>query len=189
MLSTLEDEISQRTARAVRQQREARGLSLRQLAALSGISSSMISDIERGAKSPTVLTVVRLAEALGVTAASLIEDGPGPAPRIRLLRAADAAGGETPARWKTLGPASAGSRIDFVRLEIPPATRLGPTPAHAPGTVEHMHVARGTVKVTVADETAEMAAGDSCSCRTDTMHSVENPDPKAAALVCRLGPG
>ena len=81
MLSTLEDDVSRRTGRAVKQGREALGLSLRMLATRSGISSSMISDIERGAKSPTVITVVRLAKALGGSAA-LINTGAAPAPRI-----------------------------------------------------------------------------------------------------------
>jgi transcriptional regulator with XRE-family HTH domain len=182
-MSTLEDDaISLRTGRAVKQQREALGLSLRMLAARSGISSSMISDIERGTKSPTVVTVVRLAQALGVDAAALV-DGAGPAPRIRILRRDEGAGGEHPARWKSLGPAGPGSRIDIVRFQIPPSTSLGPAAAHAPGTVEHMHVAAGTVRVTVGDETAELAAGDSCSCLTDVPHEVENPDPSAEALI------
>jgi transcriptional regulator with XRE-family HTH domain len=183
MLSTLEDEVSLRTGRAIKQQRQALGLSLRMLAARSGISSSMISDVERGAKSPTVITVVRLAQALGVSAASLVDGGTGPTPRIRVLRRGEGAGGERPAPWTTLGPATPGSRIDFVRYRIPPSTVLGPTAAHAPGTVEHMHVATGTVRVTVGDETAELAAGDSCSCRTDASHAVENPDPSAEALI------
>jgi transcriptional regulator with XRE-family HTH domain len=183
MLSTLEDEISLRTGRAVKQRREVAGFSLRMLAARSGISSSMISDIERGTKSPTVTTVVRLAQALGVTAAALIDGGTGPAPRIRVLRRGEGAGGEHPAPWESLGPAAPGSRIDFVRYQIPPSTVLGPATAHAPGTVEHMHVAIGTVRVTVGDETAELSAGDSCSCRTDAPHGVENPDPSAEALI------
>ena len=182
-LSTLEDEISLRTGRAVKQQREAAGFSLRTLAARSGISSSMISDIERGVKSPTVITVVRLAQALGVSAAILVDGGTDSAPRIRVLRRDDAAGGEQPARWQSLGPASRDSRIDFVRYQIPPATVLGPSTAHALGTVEHMHVASGTVRVTVGEETAELTAGDSCSCRTDVPHGVENPDPSAEALI------
>ena len=182
-LSTLEDDVSLRMGRAVKQRREAAGFSLRILAARSGISSSMISDIERGTKSPTVTTVVRLARALGVTAAALVDGGTGLAPRIRVLRRGDGAGGEHPARWKSLGPAAPGSRIDFVRYQIPPSTVLGPAAAHAPGTVEHMHVATGIVRVTVGDETAELAAGDSCSCRTDVPHTVENPDPSAEALI------
>ena len=92
MVSTLEDEISLRTGRAVKQQREAAGFSLRVLAARSGISSSMISDIERGTKSPTVTTVVRLAQALGVSAAALIDGGADPAPRIRVLRRGEGTG-------------------------------------------------------------------------------------------------
>jgi transcriptional regulator with XRE-family HTH domain len=184
MMSTLEDnEVSLRTGRAVKQQREAAGFSLRMLAARSGISSSMISDIERGAKSPTVITVVRLAEALGVSAAALVDGGTGPGPRIRVLRRGEGAGGEHPVRWKSLGPAAPGTRIDFVRYEILPSTVLGPATAHAPGTVEHLHVAAGTVRVTVGDETAELTAGDSCSCRTDAPHGVENPDPSAEALI------
>jgi quercetin dioxygenase-like cupin family protein len=153
------------------------------LAARSGISASMISDIERGAKSPTVITVVRLAEALGVSAAALVDGGTGPAPRIRVLRRGEGAGGEHPAHWNSLKPAAPGSRIDFVRYQIPPSTVLGPAAAHAPGTVEHMHVASGTVRVTVGDETAELSAGDSCSCRADAPHGVENPDPSAEALI------
>src|SRR5271170_6084719 len=108
MLSTIEDEISLRTGRAVKQQRDAAGLSLRVLAARSGVSSSMISDIERGTKSPTVTTVVRLAQALGISAAALIDGGTGPVPRIRVLRLGEGAGGEHPARWKSLGPAAPG---------------------------------------------------------------------------------
>jgi quercetin dioxygenase-like cupin family protein len=46
-----------------------------------------------------------------------------------------------------------------------------------------MHVAAGAVRVTVGDETAELAAGDSCSCRTDAPHAIENPDPSVEALI------
>src|SRR5262245_63745403 len=107
-LSTLEDEVSLRTGRAVKRHREAAGFSLRMLAARSGISSSMISDIERGAKSPTVITLVRLAQALGVSAAALVDGGAGPVPRIRVLRRGEGPGGEHPARWESLVPAAAG---------------------------------------------------------------------------------
>ena len=182
-MSTIENDISVRTGRAVKQQREAAGLSLRMLATRSGISPSMISDIERGTKSPTVTTVVRLAQALGVNAAALIDGGTGPTSRIRVLRRGEGTGGEQPAPWENLSPATPGSRIDFVRYQIPPSIALGPSPAHAPGTIEHMHVAAGTVRVSVGDDTAELVAGDSCSCRTDAPHGVENPDPSVEALI------
>jgi len=183
MLSTLEDEVSVRTGLAVKRHREAAGFSLRMLAARSGISPSMISDIERGTKSPTVVTVVRLARALGVGIAVLVDGDAGLAPRISVLRRGQGREGDHPAPWQSLGPALPGSRIDFVRYQIPPSTALGIAAAHPSGTVEHMHVASGTIRVTVGDEQVELTAGDSCSCRTDVPHAVENPDPSAEALI------
>ena len=129
-MSTIENDICVRTGRAVKHQRDAAGFSL--LATRSGISPSMISDIERGAKSPTVTTVVRLAQALGVSASALIDGGTGPTPHIRVLRRGQGAGGEHPAPWESLGPAAHGSRIDFVRYQIPPSTVLGPSPPMLP---------------------------------------------------------
>ncbi len=81
--------------------------------------------------------------------------------------------------WDPQAPAASTSRA--IRSLRPPS--WGRLPAHASGTVEHMHVAAGTVRVTVGDEMAELSAGDSCSCRADVPHGVENPDPSAEALI------
>jgi transcriptional regulator with XRE-family HTH domain len=82
MMPTGGDDISVRTGRALKHQRAVAGFSLRELAARCGISASMISDIERGAKSPTVTTIVRLAEALGVSTSALIDGGKGPVSQL-----------------------------------------------------------------------------------------------------------
>jgi quercetin dioxygenase-like cupin family protein len=70
-----------------------------------------------------------------------------------------------------------------VRYQVPPSTVLGPAAAHTSGTLEHTHVATGTVRLAMGDETAELAAGDSCSCRVDAPHAVENLDPSVEALI------
>ena len=44
-------------------------------------------------------------------------------------------------------------------------------------------MAAGIVRVTVGDETVELSAGDSCNCRIDAQHGIENPDPSAQALI------
>src|SRR5690242_3842592 len=59
-LSTIADKIAQEVGLAIKARREALGFTLRVLADRSGVSSSMISDIERGAKSPTISTLSRL---------------------------------------------------------------------------------------------------------------------------------
>ena len=82
--------------------------------------------------------------------------------------------------WDQQRPAAASTSCAIRSLHPPCWGRALPI---ASGTVEHMHVATGTVRVTVGDETAELVAGDSCSCRTDAPHGVENPDPSAEALI------
>ncbi len=190
VLSIIEnDAVSLRTGLAVKRRRERAGLSLRDLAGRSGVSASMISDVERGAKSPTVATLVRLAQALGVGAAVLLEDGTAAVRRIYVIRRGEGERGEGASAWEKLGPAGPGSRIAFVRHVIPAGAALGPAPAHDAGTVEHMHVVRGRVRVTVGEEVAEMEAGDSCSCLTDVPHGVANPGAEAAEVYVILERG
>ena len=65
-MSTIANKLAKRVGGAVKARREELKLTLRALASRSRISASMISDIERGAKSPTVATLAVLASALEV---------------------------------------------------------------------------------------------------------------------------
>ncbi|MBP2292990.1 helix-turn-helix domain-containing protein [Azospirillum rugosum] len=53
--------------------RRSRGWSQEELAFESGLHRTYISGIERGARNPTVTVLKELADALGVSAASLLE--------------------------------------------------------------------------------------------------------------------
>ena len=64
----------------LRMEREARGWTLTELAARSGVSRAMLSKIERGEASPTAALLGRLSAAFGLTMSQLfarIEDQPG----------------------------------------------------------------------------------------------------------------
>ena len=58
---------------SVRQRREARQFTQEVLAEKADLDRTYISDIERGTRNPGVKNVVRLARALGVTSAKLME--------------------------------------------------------------------------------------------------------------------
>jgi transcriptional regulator with XRE-family HTH domain len=185
-LSTIADKMARRVGRAVKARREELRLPLRTLAAKSRVSSSMISDIERGAKSPTIATLAALAAALGLSLSALV-DAATPAPsRIRAVRAVerrplvDPASG---ARRESFGPAVAGSKVEFLRCVVPPRGVAGPFPPHPRGTIEHVHVASGTVKVVVGEETVMLAADDGCSCHADARHLFDNGDGDVEALL------
>lgn len=57
----------------VQEKRKQMGLSIRQLAQLSGISKSQIAAIEAGSSMPTILTLCRLADAMHVNTEELYE--------------------------------------------------------------------------------------------------------------------
>ena len=57
---------------AVRQLREARGWSQERLAELADLNRSFIGEIERGAAMPSLLTIQKLAAALGIEPSALM---------------------------------------------------------------------------------------------------------------------
>jgi len=185
-LSTIADKTAISAGRAVKAKREAMGLTLRALAARSGISSSMISDIERGTKSPTVSTLAMLADALGVAISALLDAETEPPARIRLVRASEHAAvidHPSGARRQSFGPSPFGSRVEFLRYVVPPHAIAGPFPAHASGTIEHAHVASGQVRIVFGEEAVQVEAGDSCSCRADAPHLFDNQEGDAEAVI------
>jgi transcriptional regulator with XRE-family HTH domain len=58
----------------VRRAREARGWSQEHFAHEAGIHRTYVSDIERGARNPTITVVEKLAKALGSAPADLLAD-------------------------------------------------------------------------------------------------------------------
>jgi transcriptional regulator with XRE-family HTH domain len=67
--------------RCVRELRKARRWSQEELAHRAGISRTFMGSIEQGAKQPSVMTLVRLARALGVGAGALFPPSGADAPR------------------------------------------------------------------------------------------------------------
>lgn len=65
--------VRQRLAHNLRRLRKDKGLSQEQFAFEANIHRTYISDIERGARNPTIMVVEKLAKALGVSASQLLE--------------------------------------------------------------------------------------------------------------------
>jgi transcriptional regulator with XRE-family HTH domain len=86
-MGTINDDTGIRIARRIREEREARGWSLANLAKRSEVSKAAISKIERGETSPTATVLVRLASAFDLTLAGLLLRAEGEG--SRLSRAAD----------------------------------------------------------------------------------------------------
>src|SRR4030095_12806744 len=88
--STSPEEINEHLGRRVKKLRTERGGSLDNLAAASGVSRSMLSEIEREKANPTLAVTFRIASAFGMTISELIETSQKQA-SIQVVRANDRA--------------------------------------------------------------------------------------------------
>lgn len=187
---TLEaNSVGRSIAERLRAYRIGLGLTVRALAARSGISPSMVSEAERGAKTPSIAILIALAEALGISLTQLVEKESSRGPVLVLRRneqrtLTDPSG----VRREHLGPSVAGSHLEFVRFVLPAGTDTGTLGAHLAGSVEHAHVAAGTVEVRVSGERIRAETGDSIVFPADQAHAYANLGPGEASVYVVLEP-
>jgi len=164
----------------VRQERQSRRWTLDQLAGAAGVSRRMVVNLEQGAANPSVGTLLRISDALGVGLPALVEP-PQPKP-VRVTRHGDGA---------TLWSSESGGRGVLVAGTEPPDVvelwdwTLGPgdrhvSEAHTPGTNELVQVQQGTLTVEVADQSVSLDAGDAVAFPGDVAHSYSNPRAQPA---------
>src|SRR5438067_6275688 len=82
-----ETDLTASVGKNLRRLRTDRGLSLEQLAKLSGVSRSMLGQIELGQSAPTINVLWKIAQALDEPFSALLADARPPGPRV--VRAAD----------------------------------------------------------------------------------------------------
>jgi transcriptional regulator with XRE-family HTH domain len=164
----------------VRQERQSRRWTLDQLAEAAGVSRRMVVNVEQGAANPSVGTLLRISDALGVGLPALVEP-PRPKP-VKVTRRGDGA---------VLWSSQSGGRGVLVAGTEPPDVvelwdwTLGPgdrhvSEAHAPGTMELVQVQQGTITVEVAGQPVTLDTGDAIAFCSDAAHSYANPGTQPA---------
>ena len=169
----------------VRQERQSRRWTLDQLAESAGVSRRMVVNVEQGAANPSVGTLLRISDALGVGLPVLVEP-PQPKP-VKVTRQGDGA---------TLWSSESGGRGVLVAGTEPPDVvelwewTLGPgdrhmSEAHTPGTRELVQVQQGTITVEVAGRSVTLDAGDAAAFPGDVAHAYTDPhtEPARFSLV------
>ncbi len=159
----------------LRKLRSARRLTLEQLSRMAGVSPAMLSQIEQQKVNPTVAVMLKIADALQLAVAELI-DAPAQRNIFRVISAADkhyTFRSDPLCTIRTLSPLSLEKSIEFYRLTLAPRGELASEP-HFPGTEEFLHVARGRLAVASGGQTMELGKGDSIHYRGDVPHALRN---------------
>lgn len=163
-------------------QRKSRNLTLAELAKASGVSRSMLSEIERGDANPTYGTLWLLTRALGLDITSLISGASEETRAIDhqtehstpLIRSADGT-----CTLHILSPAAMVSVTEWYLLSFEPGGQLVSEP-HAHGAVEHLHCTEGEIEVRSGGSTTLLHAGETARYAADVEHGLVSTGPTGA---------
>jgi len=173
--------------------RESTDLSLRDLAARSGVSAPMLSQVERGETSPTLTVAARIAAGLDLRLSQLLrldEDG-----AVTIVRAkARRRGGNARRghRFEVLTAAQPGQRAELSRHTLAGGGATGAPddpPMHEPGSRETAVVERGSVVLLCDGERHELNEGDCVTFDADLPHHFENPADAEATFLAVVSAG
>jgi transcriptional regulator with XRE-family HTH domain len=160
-------------ARNVRLLREQRGLSLAELARQADLAKQTLSKLEQGTGNPTVDTLFSIAGALGVPVTRLVvERG-----EMMTVQRGDEVVWERHGGYesRSLDHVYGSGVIEnyLIRIGCSGSTTK-PAEPHPVGTLEHLYVISGRVRVGPADAPVELAAGDFVRYPDDRPHVYES---------------
>jgi transcriptional regulator with XRE-family HTH domain len=158
-------------AGAVARRRRRAGLTLEDLSRKSGISRTMLSEVERGKKSPTIRVACQIAEGLECTLSDLL--GEPPAGQVTILRKRDRNRFTDPVSGverHVLSTSLAARTVEVIWYIIPAGRATGDFPPHRPGVVEHVTVVAGELELRTGSERLLLKTGDSATYPADLSH-------------------
>lgn len=175
----------------VRVLRKRRGLTLDQLSELSGLSTGIVSQVERGLGNPSFATLAQLAHGLDIPVARLlhISDGaPSPVVRKGERRRIDGhgVGVESDALYELLTPDLRGA-LEVLWLETPPGHDTSATPFTHNGE-EVGVVLSGSLDVYVDGTPHHLDAGDSIRYSSSLAHWYHNVGPGTCTAIWVVTP-
>lgn len=161
--------------------REQKKLTLDAAAEATGVSRSMLAQIEKGDVNPTISVLWKIANGYKVSFTSLVERKND---TISIIRQADAEPlKEDDGRYLNypVFPFDEKTLFETYRIVIEPTGTLSAEP-HLNGTEEYITVFAGQVEITVADENFQLSKGDSIRFHANVPHSYRNMGIERAEL-------
>jgi transcriptional regulator with XRE-family HTH domain len=168
----------------IRMLRQRKGLSLRDLAELSGLSTNAISRIERGVNSPTVASLRRLATGLGVSVVDIFKDE---TEKITSFvkeehRSRTQAVG---ALIESLGIGLPDQNIEPFIFTVDPGVGSTTDLCAHPGE-EFVFCIEGAIEYRVGNQIYQLSPGDSLLFKADQPHCFRNPSQAPAKFLLVL---
>lgn len=170
---TLVETISRIVAENLRRLREERKLSLDAVAKSSGVSKSMLGQIERGVTSPTVSTLWKIAYGLKISFMALLAKPEMDMEIVERDEAGPFLEDEGRYRLYVMFPFDTARKFEMFAVELDAGARFDAAP-HQEGTQEFITVFEGTLTLGLNGEQQNIPAGDAVHFRADRPHVYAN---------------
>jgi transcriptional regulator with XRE-family HTH domain len=154
--------------------RKQKNMSLDELSKRSGVSKSMLSQIEQEKTNPTVITVWKIARSLDMPISELMEsndDFP-----IEVIRKDDAPviySDDRSVKFRINSPVHMTDNLELYHITFKPLGKNKSNP-HFPEAEEFFTVISGKFKISSGDYSVILNQGDTARYRADTEHIIEN---------------
>ncbi|WP_440707889.1 helix-turn-helix domain-containing protein [Herbiconiux sp. YIM B11900] len=170
----------------IREIRAQRGLTVAQLAGSAGVSSGLISQVERGLADPSLETLRQIARVLEVPLFELFVEEE--SSRVAVMRRGEHIEITTPATSITYTRLSKPrGQIEVLQGDIAPGGESSTEPrSHA--AEECIVVVAGTLSIDVDGSTVVLEAGDSCHYDSRLPHRLFNDSEEKATYIVAITP-
>ena len=180
--------------RKIKLLRTEKQLTLEQLAAMSGVSKSMLSQIERGRTNPTLAILWTLTKSLDIDITDLlnhdrdIEEANHKIELVKAHQLPEIQSADGKCTLKILGPIDLVTKTEWYDMVMTAGGRLD-SEGHASGTKEHLTLLEGELSIHNGSEEITLTAGDTARYDADIPHYIENKaQTTARALMVVLAP-
>lgn len=174
-------DVTSTVAANAREIREHKGLTLDRAAALTGVSRSMLAQIEKGEVNPTISVLWRMANGYKVSFTSLVENRSDAASVLRLSDSEPLV--EDDGRYLNypIFPFDESRLFETYRIVIKAGGALS-AQAHLKGAEEYITVFSGRVEICAGEDSFLLSKGDSIRFAADQPHAYKNAGEDTAEL-------
>jgi transcriptional regulator with XRE-family HTH domain len=159
--------------------RQSRGLSLDKVAEQTGVSKTMLAQIERGDSNPTIAIMWKIANGLRLSFTSLIEDQKSFASVISMADIVPLLEEDGAFRSYPLFPFNPQKQFEIYKVEMDPGC-IHESEPHSLGVEENIIVLQGALEVTLSGESFTVEQGNALRFLADQPHIYKNVSPLEA---------
>ena len=172
--------------------RDGRALSLRELAERCGVSAQMLSQVERGETSPTLVVAERIAAGMELTLSQLLRLDEADGVSVVRARERRRGGRREGHRYEVLTPPLPGLRAEVTVHTLAAGSATGgedDPPIHEPGARETAVVLEGGLTLMCGGVPHPLEAGDAVTFEADLPHHFENPGEADSRFIAVIAAG